>query len=315
MNVLVTGGGGFIGSTLVDRLLAEGHSVQVLDDLSAGSLANLSAARAERTQRLAFHQIDVRDPHVVDVVARRRAEVVFHLAAHVDVPASVERPGVDAAVNVLGTVHVLEGARRGGSRKVVVALGGADLYGAVPARDLPVKESQRMAPVSPRGAAQRAVLEYLHLYRRLHDLEFTALAVANVYGPRADPVRGGVIATFAERLVAGEPCTVYGDGEQTRDFLFVDDAVDALVRAGERGDGLLINVGTGVETSINDLYDAMAAVAGVDRPPQPAAARPGEVQRSALDPGRAAMQLGWRPWTDLDAGIAQVLERARGRRA
>lgn len=312
MRLLVTGGAGFIGSTLVDRLLAEGHEVDVLDDLSSGSLGNLAEARADRTRRLTFHQIDVRDDHVVDLIAHRRPDVVFHLAAQADVPVSVARPAHDAAVNVVGTVNVLEGARAAGSRKVVTAASGGTIYGEVKPRQLPVNESQAPMPLSPHGVSSRVALEYLRLYRRLHDVEFTALALSNVYGPRQDP-RRGVVATFASRLLVGDACTVHGDGEQTRDFLYVDDCVDALVRAVERGDGLLINVGTGVETSISDLYAAMAAVAGVDDPPGLAAARPGDVQRSVLDRGRAAMQLGWQPWTSLPEGTARVFDSLRER--
>jgi UDP-glucose 4-epimerase len=194
-------------------------------------------------------------------------------------------------------------------RKVVAALSGGAMYGEVGPRQIPVKESQPPAPCSPHGVSSRVALEYLNVYRRLHGLEFTALALANVYGPRQDPDGGGgVIATFAGRLLADDACTVYGDGEQTRDYLFVDDAVDALVRAAERGDGLLVNVGTGVETTVNDLYALMASAAGVDRPAQLAAARPGEVSRSALDPSRAAIQLGWRPWTTLAEGTGRVLD-------
>jgi UDP-glucose 4-epimerase len=309
MKLLVTGGAGFIGSTLVDRLLAEGHEVDVLDDLSSGSLANLAEARADRTHRLTFHQIDVRDRHVVDLIARRAPEVVLHLAAQVDVRASVADPGYDAAVNVLGTINVLEGARRARTRKVVVAASGGTLYGEVAPRHLPAKESQKQAPVSPYGVSGRMVLEYLRVYRQLHDLEYTALALSNVYGPRQDPeVGGAVVAVFAAQLTADEPCTIHGDGEQTRDFLYVDDCVDALVRAGERGDGLVINVGTGVQTSVNELYAGMAAAAGVDRPARLAAARTGELQRSALDASRAAIQLGWTPWTSLAEGTGRVLD-------
>jgi UDP-glucose 4-epimerase len=309
MKTLVTGGAGFIGSTLVDRLLAEGHAVEVLDDLSTGSLANLAEARADRTNRLTFHQIDVRDPHVVDLIARRQPEVIFHLAAQIDVRVSVARPAFDAEVNVGGTINVLEGARAAGTRKVVAASSGGTIYGEVAPRDLPARESQPMAPVSPYGVAKRAALEYLRVYRHLHGLEFTALALANVYGPRQDPLgEAGVVAIFAARLLADEACTVYGDGEQTRDYVFVDDCVDAFVRAANRGDGLLINVGTGVETSVNDLYATMASATGVVRPAQGAAARPGELQRSALDPTRAAIQLGWTPWTDLAEGTARVLD-------
>jgi UDP-glucose 4-epimerase len=309
VRALVTGGAGFIGSTLVDRLLAEGHEVDVLDDLSAGSLANLADARADRTHRMTFHQIDVRHPSVVDVVAHRAPEIVFHLAGQADVSDSVTRPRHDAETNVIGTVNVLEGARRAGTRKIVAALSGGALYGEVRPRNLPAKESQTLAALSPHALSSRVAFEYLRLYRRLHDVEFTALALANVYGPRQDPDRGaGVIAVFAARLLAGEPCTVHGDGEQTRDFVFVDDVVDAFVRAADRGDGLLINVGTGVETSMNDLYAAMSAAIGDKRPPHGAAARPGDVQRSALDPARAAMQLGWAPWTPLVEGTARVVE-------
>ena len=312
MKLLVTGGAGFIGSTLVDRLLAEGHEVDVLDDLSTGSLANLADARADRTHRLTFHQIDVRDRHVVDLIARRTPDVILHLAAQADVRASVADPKFDADVNILGAINVLEGARLARTRKVVVAASGGTLYGEVAPRHLPAKESQKQAPVSPHGVSERAVLDYLRMYRQLHDVEYTALALANVYGPRQDPeVAGAVVAVFAAQLVADEPCTIYGDGEQTRDLLYVDDCVDALVRAGERGDGLVINVGTGLQTSVNQLYGTMAAAAGVDRPARQAAVRPGELQRSALDASRAAIQLGWTPWTDLPEGLGRALDWAR----
>jgi UDP-glucose 4-epimerase len=309
MRALVTGGAGFIGSALVDRLLAESHEVDVLDDLSSGSLANLAEARADRSNKVTFHQIDVRDPQIAGLIARRAPEVVFHLAAQADVRVSVARPAFDAEVNVIGTINVLEGARLAGSRKVVYASSGGTIYGEPAPADLPVRESHPQAPLSPYGTAKRVGLDYLNVYRALHGLEFTSLALANVYGPRQDPGgEAGVVAIFAGRLLAGEPCTVFGDGEQTRDFVYVDDCVDAFVRAADRGDGLLINVGTGVETSVNTLYRTMATGAGVDRPAAIAAARPGELQRSALDPSRARQQLGWRPWTTLDDGCARVLD-------
>jgi len=309
MKALVTGGAGFIGSTLVDRLLAEGHEVDVLDDLSSGSLANLTEARADRSNKLTFHQIDVRDPQIVDLVARRSPEVIFHLAAQADVRVSVARPAFDAEVNVIGTINVLEGARVAGTRKVVFASSGGTIYGEPDPADLPAKESHPQLPLSPYGTTKRVGFDYLNVYRTLHGIEFTALALANIYGPRQDPHgEAGVVAIFAGRLLAGEPCTVYGDGEQTRDFVFVDDVVDAFVRATDRGDGLLINIGTGVETSVNLLYQTMARGAGVDRPAVTAAARPGDLQRSSLDPARAALQLGWKPWTTLDEGTARVLE-------
>jgi UDP-glucose 4-epimerase len=309
MKALVTGGAGFIGSTLVDRLLAEGHEVDVLDDLSTGSLANLAEARSDRSHKLTFHQIDVRDPQVVDLIARRPAEVLFHLAAQADVRVSVARPAFDAEVNIIGTINVLEGARVAGVRKVVFASSGGTIFGEVDPSDLPVKESHPQLPVSPYGVAKRVAFDYLNTYRVLHGIEFSALALSNVYGPRQDPHgEAGVVAIFAGKLLGDEPCTVFGDGEQTRDFVYVDDVVDAFVRAADRGDGLLINVGTGVETSVNLLYSTMATAAGVGRPAATAAARPGELQRSSLDPGRAAVQLAWTPWTDLTDGTTRVLD-------
>jgi UDP-glucose 4-epimerase len=308
MHTLVTGGAGFIGSTLVDRLLAEGHSVDVIDDLSSGSLANLADARSDRSNRITFHQLDVREPAAVDLVARRKPEVVFHLAAQADVRVSVARPAFDAMVNIVGSLHVIEGALAAGTRKVVFAASGGTLYGDPDPSALPLKESHSRQPLSPYGVAKMAVSDYLHAFRSMHDLEYAALALANVYGPRQDPHgEAGVVAIFAGRLLAGEPCTVFGDGEQTRDFVFVDDVVDAFVRAAEKGSGLLCNIGTGHETTVNHLYATMASAVGVDRPAVRAPARTGELQRSCLDPGRAGIHLGWKPWTSLEDGVAATL--------
>jgi UDP-glucose 4-epimerase len=308
VKVLVTGGAGFIGSTLVDRLLAEGHAVDVVDDLSTGVLSNLAEARANRGHELKVHQLDIRESGVVELIARRRPEVVFHLAAQADVRVSVTRPVFDAEVNILGSLNVLEGARLGGARKIVFASSGGTIYGEPGPADLPVRESHPQQPLSPYGVAKRAVTDYLHVYRELHDLEFTSLAMANIYGPRQDPHgEAGVVAIFAGLLLDGKPCTIFGDGEQTRDFVYVDDAVDAFVRAADRGSGLLCNIGTGVETSVNDLYAAMATAAGTSAPPTHAPPRAGELARSALDPSRARMHLGWEPWTSLADGVGEVL--------
>jgi UDP-glucose 4-epimerase len=308
MRALVTGGAGFIGSTLVDRLLAEDHEVDVIDDLSTGSIANLAEARADRSNDLKVHQVDIRDPAVVELIGRRQPEVVFHLAAQADVRVSVARPAFDAEVNVVGSLHVLEGARVGGTRKVVFASSGGTIYGEPAPSELPVKESHPQQPLSPYGVAKRVVTDYLHVYRELHSIEFTSLAMANIYGPRQDPHgEAGVVAIFAGLLLAGKPCTIFGDGKQTRDFVYVDDAVDAFVRAADRGSGLLCNIGTGKETSVNELYAAMAAAAGVTAEPIHAPARAGELERSALDPSRANLHLGWEPWTDLPTGVAEVL--------
>jgi UDP-glucose 4-epimerase len=314
VKALVTGGAGFIGSTLVDRLLAEGHAVDVLDNLSTGSLANLADARADRDHDFSFHQIDVRDPSIIELIGRRRPEVVFHLAAQADVRVSVADPVLDAQVNVLGSLHVIEGARAAGTRKVVFASSGGTIYGDIAPEDLPVDESHPQRPLSPYGVAKKVVGDYLFAYRELHSLEYTALALANVYGPRQDPHgEAGVVAIFAGRLLGGEPCTIYGDGTQTRDFVFVDDVVDAFVRAADKGSGLLANVGTGVETSVNELYDTMARAAGIPDEAVRAPARPGELDRSSIDPSRAELYLGWTPWTGLADGTAAVLDWFRGR--
>ncbi|HUF32041.1 MAG TPA: NAD-dependent epimerase/dehydratase family protein [Acidimicrobiales bacterium] len=312
MKALVTGGAGFIGSTLVDRLLAEGHSVDVVDDFSTGSLTNLTAARADRSHDLRVHQVDIRSPETIDLVARREPEVIFHLAAQADVRVSVTRPAHDAAINIIGSLNVLEGARAAGTRKVVFASSGGTIYGDPDPSDLPVRESHPQHPLSPYGVAKKVVGDYLRAYRSLHGLEYTALALANVYGPRQDPHgEAGVVAIFAGRLLAGEACTIFGDGTQTRDFVYVDDVVDAFVRAADRGSGLLCNIGTGVETSVRHLYETMVRQADVVATATEAPARPGELARNALDPGRAAIHLGWTPWTTLDEGTAAVLDWCR----
>ncbi len=314
--VLVTGGAGFIGSTLVDRLLAEDHRVDVIDNLSTGSLDNLAGAVSAQGGRLAVHEVDLRDPAVVDLIEQLSPEVVFHLAAQADVRVSVADPVFDAEVNVLGSLRVMEGARRAGTRKVVVASSGGTIYGEPAPEALPVGEDHPQHPVSPYGVAKKVVDDYLHSYRALHGLDYCALALANVYGPRQDPFgEAGVVAIFAGKLLAGEPCTIFGDGAQTRDFVYVDDVVEAFVRAGSPGSaggrggesGSLLNIGTGVETSVNDLYSAMAAAAGVSTPAAHAAPRAGELARSALDPTLAGKVLDWRPRVELAEGTARVL--------
>ncbi len=314
MRMLVTGGAGFIGSTLVDRLLAEGHTVDVVDDLSTGSLANLADARATAAHQLTVHQMDVRSSELVELMARHRPEVVFHLAAQADVRVSVAEPVFDADVNVLGTIRVLEGARQAGSDRVVFAASGGTLYGEPDTSELPLKESLPHHPLSPYGVSKKAAIDYLEAYRELHSLEFAALALANVYGPRQDPHgEAGVVAIFAERILKGESVIIFGDGEQTRDFVYVDDVVDAFVRATTKGGGLLCNIGTGRETSVNQLYAEMAAQAGVPPQVEFRPLRPGELWRSSLDPSRAGIQLGWSPWTQLGEGTASVLDFVRQR--
>jgi UDP-glucose 4-epimerase len=307
-SVLVTGGAGFVGSTLVDRLLAAGHSVDVVDDLSTGSLSNLADARSDRGNDFRFHHHDVSDASVVDLITHRRPEVVFHLAARPDSGSRTARPDLDARVDVVGALHVIEGARAAGCDKVVYASSASALYGRPRAGSLPLRESAPHRPRTPHGLATRVVTEYLGLYREVHELEFTALLLGVVYGPRQGPDgEAGVVLGLARELLAGGAGTVPADGRQTRDLVYVDDVVDALVRAADRGGGLLCNIGSGVETSMLDLHRVMADAVGSD-----AAARLGGEAfegpaRFCLDPGRAAIHLGWKPWTPLEEGVAEVL--------
>jgi UDP-glucose 4-epimerase len=314
VRTLVTGGAGFIGSTLVDRLIDDGHEVDVVDDLSTGTVANLEDAQRKGGGRLSVHQLDIRSPDVVDHVARQEPEVVFHLAAQAAVPVSVTRPVYDAEVNVVGTVHVLEGARAAGSRKVVYAASGGTLYGDPDPSRLPLDERNARGPMSPYGITKAVVLDYLAAYRALHGLDWTALALANIYGPRQDPHgEAGVVAIFARRLLAGERCRLFDSGRNTRDYTFVDDVVDAFARAGTAGEGV-VNIGTGVETTTADLYALVAAAAGrADADAELAPPRPGDLARSALDPGRARAELGWEPRVTLDEGVARTVDWFRSR--
>jgi UDP-glucose 4-epimerase len=314
MKAMVTGGAGFIGSTLVDRLLAEGWRVDAVDDLSTGSLGNLAVARAQPDRRFSFHRIDVSSPGVVDLIAHRRPDVIFHLGAQMDVRVSVARPVFDATVNVLGSLNVFEGARAAGVKKIVFAGSGGTLYGNP--KQIPTKETAPQHPESPYGVAKKAVGDYLHYYRQQHGLEYSVLALANVYGPRQNPHgEAGVVAIFSNLLLDRKQALIFGDGSQTRDFVFVDDVVDGFVRAAEKGGGLTMNIGTSIETSVQDLYDIMAKLTGFRDPPRYEPARAGELQRSAVDPGKAKIHLGWTPFTALEDGLSLTLEHFKAQRA
>ncbi len=307
-SVLVTGGAGFIGSNLVDRLLGDGHEVTVIDDLSTGKLDNLADAERTAGERLRVERADIAGDDLDGVVARAAPRVVFHLAAQIDVRHSVEDPLHDARVNLLGTVRLLEASRRSGVAKVVVTSSGGCIYGEPDLADLPLAEDHPGHPASPYGASKRALEEYLHTYAALYGLRWTSLALGNVLGPRQDPFgEAGVVAIFGSRMLAGEPVTIFGDGEQTRDFVFVDDVVDALLLATDRGDGLRCNIGTGQRTSVNALFAALADITGYERSPEYAPGRPGELRHIALDVGLAARELGWKPRHDLREALERTV--------
>lgn len=306
---VVTGGAGFIGSNLVDLLVDEGHEVLVLDDLSSGSISNLKDARARGNVTL--HQIDVVGNEVVDLVRSFQPETVFHLAAQIDVRHSVADPVMDARVNVLGTVNMLEAARHGNAERFVFSSSGGAMFGDT--FNIPTPEKQERRPESPYGVSKSVVDQYFEYYHRIHGIDYMSLGFANVYGPRQDPHgEAGVVAIFIGSLLAHKPPTIFGDGLQTRDFVFVEDVADAMLRASRIGGAQVLNIGTGVETSILKLYDVIAGAVGVDVAPVMAAAKRGEQLRSCLDPSAAMAHLGWEPWTSLEEGIAKTVDWARG---
>ncbi len=310
--VLVTGGAGFIGSHLADRLLAEGHRVISVDDLSTGRIANLAEARGYGKE-FTFFNMDARADGLLPLFERHRPEIVFHLAAQSGVRPSLEDPVKDAAINVMGSLNVLDCAAKVEARKVIYAASGGTLYGE-PKR-LPVKETtaQGSHPLSPYGVSKKVVLDYLAFYQRYRGLDFTALALGNVYGPRQDPTgEAGVIAIFAARMLAGERATIYGDGNQTRDYVFIDDVVHAFVQSIDRGSGKLVNVGTGLEASVNHLYKLLADIVGVDAEPEHGPLPSGELRRIALDISRAASAIAWKPWTHLEDGLAETVAYLKG---
>jgi UDP-glucose 4-epimerase len=309
MRVLVTGAAGFIGSTLVDRLLADGHTVVGIDDLSSGRIANLEGACA--SDRFELVQADVVDADLIGLLAQIAPEVVYHLAAQIDVRRSVADPEFDATVNVVGTVRLAEAAWRAGVRKVVHTSSGGSVYG-VPS-DYPTSETAPTDPASPYAASKVAGEIYLNTFRHLHGMDCSHVATSNVYGPRQDPHgEAGVVAIFINALLAGEPTTVFGEGGNTRDYVYVGDVVDAFVRAsGTTGAGQRFNIGTGVETSDRALHTAVAAAVGAPDEPRFAPPRLGDLARSCLDVRKAEMVLGWRPRVRLDEGLRQTVEHFR----
>lgn len=310
MKTLVTGGAGFIGSHLVDLLVQEGHEVVVVDNLSRGSIRNLESA--QNAGSVEFIKGDLLDLDFDALVAEVKPEVIFHLAAQIDVRASVTDPIHDAETNILATIRIAEAARKNSVRKIVFTSSGGSIYGEPV--DLPVSEDVPVDPHSPYAASKVAGETYLNTFRHLYGVDCSHIAPANVYGPRQDPHgEAGVVAIFSQRLLNGEPTKVFGEGANTRDYVFVGDVVRAFYLAsGDVGSGMRFNIGTSIETSDRELHALVALVVGVEDNPEFAPARLGDLPRSALSYARAKDVLGWEPDVDLQTGIAATVDYFRG---
>ncbi len=307
MHALVTGGSGFIGSTLVDHLLAAGHQVTVVDNFTRGERGNLP----DEHHQLSVVPIDIRDRSLRSVFTGAAPEVVFHLAGHIDQQTSIEDPHGDAEINVLGTLNVAQATRRSGARKIVFASSGGSIYGD--AARLPTDESQPTDPLSPYAVSKLSGEMYLNSMSRLHGIQCTHLALANVYGPRQHPHgESGVISVFTDALLNGTPTKLFGDGSNTRDYVYVDDVARAfLAAAGGVGNRRRYNIGTGVQTTDREVHRLVAEAIGVPDEPEFVAARPGDLRASALDSSAASRDLHWQPRVDLTAGIAATVSAAR----
>ncbi|HUO51070.1 MAG TPA: NAD-dependent epimerase/dehydratase family protein [Gemmatimonadaceae bacterium] len=310
--VVVTGGAGFIGSHVADAFVARGDRVLVIDDLSSGRADQVPAGAA-------LHALDIRSPEAAACVRGQAPELIVHLAAQMDVRKSVADPVFDADVNIGGTLNLLEAARALPRRpRIIFASTGGAIYGD--GAPVPTDESAPCAPASPYGVAKLAVERYLGYYARVHGFDAMALRFSNVYGPRQDPHgEAGVVAIFCDRLLDGRPLTVYGDGRQTRDYVFVQDVVEAVLRASAAppapGTLSALNIGTGTETDVMTLASTLAAAAGTTPRVEHAPARAGEQRRSALRTAAAAAALGWRPATPLGEGLRRTYDWFAARRA
>jgi UDP-glucose 4-epimerase len=308
MKALVTGGAGFIGSNLVDALVARGDEVTVVDNLATGRRENLEDALQKGTT---LEEIDIREAEAVgDVVGRTKPDAIFHLAAQIDVRKSVADPANDARINVEGTINVLSAAQAHGVGRFVNTSSGGAIYGE--GRQIPAPEDHPIAPEAPYGLSKFCAEQYCEIFTRLHGLSTVSLRYGNVYGPRQDPLgEAGVVAIFCGHLLDGGKATIFGDGTQTRDYVYVGDVVDANLRAADSDVAGPINIGLGEEKSVLDIVAVLNEYAPDGFEPEHAPERPGEVQRIALDPSRAREELGWEAKVDLTEGLKRTLDSLR----
>jgi UDP-glucose 4-epimerase len=304
---MVTGGAGFVGSNLADRLVEEGHEVVVLDDLSSGKRDQVPASAN-------FYRMELDNRWLDRVVEREKPEAVIHLAAQISVRRSVEDPVFDARVNILGSIGLMEACRAHGVGRFIFTSTGGAIYGDVD--QLPTPETYPAAPISPYGTSKLCVEHYLHCFREIHDFSSAALRLSNVYGPRQDPHgEAGVVAIFSRALLEGRTPTINGDGLQTRDYVYVGDVVEAFMRAlGSQVQGSF-NVGTGTETTVNQLYQEVARAVGAGAAAEHGPARPGEQRRSSVDHARIRTELGWEPKIQLAEGIGLTVDYFRSHAA
>ena len=305
MKILVTGGAGFIGSHLVDAFVADGHEVVAVDNLYTGKRENVNP-------RARFVEADIRTPEIEEVVKRERPDVIDHHAAQMNVRVSVEQPAFDLEVNILGTLRLLEAARHAEVKKFLFASSGGVVYGDL--EELPAREDSPTVPVSPYGVAKRSAEHYLEYFRIVYGLPYVALRYANVYGPRQNPHgEAGVVAIFSERILAGEPPRINGDGRQTRDYVYVGDVVEVNRKALAGSYVGPLNVGTGVETDVVELTQALLRHAGSSLRAEHVPAKLGEQRRSVLDCARAARELGWHPAMAIEKGLGRTFDWFRER--
>ena len=302
MKTLITGGAGFVGSHLVDKLIKEGQSVVIVDDLSTGKKENVNSEAK-------FYQLDIQSPEIENVFLAEKPEIVFHLAAQVDLRKSVESPIENAKINILGSLNVLENCRKFGVKKIIFASSGGVIYGE--AEKIPTSESALEAPLSPYGVEKLAVEKYLKFYRKSFGLSSISLRFANIYGPRQNSKgESGVVAIFTDKILNGESPIIYGEGNQTRDYLYVEDAVSALSESGREQFSAasgIFNVGTGQETSVDEIYEIIAGKTNQEIEPKKEAEKKGDLQRSCLNCSLIKKELNWEPKFNLEEGLEKTI--------